>query len=76
MVTAPNLDPRELMNLRIILMMYRQGWIDACQHLTAETRRIKREMENKYQNLLPENIDSSTPGRSGQHSSYGESSSP
>lgn len=42
---------RDIQTVRLLLMMYRQGWLDARDHLLAQTMKVDREILRKYKEL-------------------------
>jgi hypothetical protein len=46
------LDERSVQTVRLMLMMYRQGWLDAAEYLAGETMRQARAMQQEYNRLV------------------------
>jgi hypothetical protein len=45
------MNEHDLQTLRLMLMMYRQGWLDATEHIRGQTMRIDREIKALYREL-------------------------
>lgn len=46
------LTPEKLQTLRLMLMMYRQGWIDASVYLNMEAKKQAASIKKQYEELL------------------------